>query len=456
VQQPKTRLWRALGAACALTFAVGALSGCSGKAYPPVKKEQRKAVEKALDVSGVVSVDDELVALRKKIAANPESAAAAEAQFRLGVVSEKKGNDGKGDTDGAVSAYDGVLEKHASSPFAAAAAYRKAELLCNSTNPEKRNAAVKAYEGVLGMMMGARGGSKSPTVVATVPIEQKGGSIKWVPASELIPPKLDALYKDRVSYQVLNALVAISTKITSKGAYGLAIIFLTIIVKLLITPLTRKQYESMKDMQKVQPEVKKLQEKLKGEPQKLNQEVMALYKKHGVNPLGGCFPLLIQMPVLIWLYRAIMAFRLQFEGHGFLWVDNLSAPDRPLLVLYLISMVVSQRLTTTPTADPQQQQTQKMMAYMMPVMMAFMFQTFPSAFILYWLMFNILSTLQQYLIMRGCSDDRERKMGIKALIPSFLSATPKKTSPPVVRAPAVLDRSGQGASQKKRTKKRRR
>jgi YidC/Oxa1 family membrane protein insertase len=454
VEQPRTRLWRAIGAACALALMVGLLSGCSGKAYPPVKKEQRKAVEKALDVSGIVSVDDELVAQRKKIAANPESAEAAEAQFRVGVINEKKGNDGKGDTDGAVSAYDAVLEKYASSPFAAVAAYRKAELLCNSENPEKRKAAVKAYEGVLGMMMGQSGKKDAPVAVA--PVEQKDGSIKWVPAKELIPSKLDTLYKDRVSYQVLNALVAVSAKITSKGAYGLAIVFLTIIVKLLITPLTRKQYESMKDMQKVQPEVKKLQEKLKGEPQKLNQEVMALYKKHGVNPLGGCFPLLIQMPVLIWLYQAIMAFRLQFEGHGFLWVDNLSAPDRPLLVLYLVSMVVSQRLTTMPTADPQQQQTQKMMAYMMPIMMAFMFQTFPSAFILYWLMFNILSTLQQYLIMRGGSDKEERKLGIKTLIPNFLSAIPKKDSPPVVQAPADLDRNAQGASQRKRTKKRRR
>ena len=178
VQKLRTRLWRAVGAACALALTVGALSGCSGKAYPPVKKEQRKAVEKALDVSGIVSVDDELVAQRKKIAANPESAEAAEAQFRVGVINEKKGNDGKGDTDAAVSAYDAVLEKYASSPFAAVAAYRKAELLCNSENPEKRKAAVKAYEGVLGMMMGQSGKKDAPVAVA--PVEQKDGSIKWV------------------------------------------------------------------------------------------------------------------------------------------------------------------------------------------------------------------------------------------------------------------------------------
>lgn len=201
------------------------------------------------------------------------------------------------------------------------------------------------------------------------------------------------------------------------GNYGIAIIILTVLFKILVYPLTHKQFQAMKDMQKLQPYMKELQEKYKKKPQELQKRMMELYKQHGVNPLGGCLPLLIQMPILILLYQTIIFFKeeyalksllwlscgenqvLLFTDSSFLWIPTLFAPDMPLLILYAISMYISQKLTAVPTADPAQQQSQQMMSIMMPLLFTLLFKNFPSAFILYWLVFNILSTVQQYTIL---------------------------------------------------------
>jgi len=201
-------------------------------------------------------------------------------------------------------------------------------------------------------------------------------------------------------------------------SYGVAIILLTFMVKVLLYPLTQKQFKSMQEMQKLQPLMKKLQEKHKKKPQELQKRMMALYREHKVNPLGGCLPLLVQMPALILLYRTIISIKTEFIDHtllwtqnavgggatlftdtSFLWMPSLLAPDMPLLIMYAISMYVSQKLTMMPTADPKQEETQKMMTIMMPLLFTFMFKSFPAAFILYWLVYNILTTAQQYPMM---------------------------------------------------------
>lgn len=201
------------------------------------------------------------------------------------------------------------------------------------------------------------------------------------------------------------------------GSLGVAIIILTVLVKILLYPLTSKQLRSMKAMQKLQPQLKKLQEKHKEDPRELQRRMFALYKEKGVNPLGGCFPLLVQMPILILVYHAIIGLKNRFAVQGmlweqnvgrvdfffpetsFLWIPTLLAPDMILLLLYALSMYVTQRLTVMPTGDPQQDQTQKMMAIMMPLMLTVIFRPFPSAFILYWFVFNILTTAQQFMIV---------------------------------------------------------
>ncbi|MFW6438367.1 MAG: membrane protein insertase YidC, partial [Armatimonadota bacterium] len=132
----------------------------------------------------------------------------------------------------------------------------------------------------------------------------------------------------------------------------------------------------------------------------------ALCQENNCNPLGGCLPMLVQMPILIFLYRGIHEYIVQFEGISFLWVQNLAEPNMLLLILYTLSMIGFQKMASQsqPTADPQQEQQQKMMMYMMPIMFFFFFQTFPAAFLLYWLGSNIIYFGEMGLMMRGDVD----------------------------------------------------
>lgn len=215
-------------------------------------------------------------------------------------------------------------------------------------------------------------------------------------------------------------------------SYGLSIILITFIVKVVLTPLTQKQFHSMKELQKLQPKLKEIQEKFKGKPQELQKRMMEMYKQHGVNPLGGCLPMLVQMPLMILLYGTVMSFKDDFvfktflwssltskgmpaySDTSFLWITSLLSPDVPLLIMYAFSMYVSQTLTMLPSPDPAQQQSQKMMAIMMPFFFTMMFQTFPSGFILYWLTYNVLSTGHQYFVMHPLIKEQKMKQKLKA------------------------------------------
>ncbi len=194
------------------------------------------------------------------------------------------------------------------------------------------------------------------------------------------------------------------------GNYGVAVILLTVAVKAVLYPLTHQQFKSMRDMQKLQPLMKELQDKYKDKPEELQRRMLNLYKENKVNPLGGCLPLLIQMPILFMLYSAVLSFKTAFATEGFLWINNLALPDIPLLLLYAISLYLSSKMTVT---DPSQAQTQNTMAVMMPFVFTFMawIYKWPAAFILYWLVFNILSTVQQYFIMRAPDKEKQQKIG---------------------------------------------
>ncbi|HMK66880.1 MAG TPA: membrane protein insertase YidC [Thermodesulfobacteriota bacterium] len=190
--------------------------------------------------------------------------------------------------------------------------------------------------------------------------------------------------------------------------YGWSIILLTILIKIIFWPLTHKSYKSMKDMQKVQPKIAKLREKYKDNREKLNQETMALYKTYKVNPMGGCLPMIIQIPVFFALY-SLLGYAIELRHAPFLlWINDLSAPDRlpigmpipyvgdgiPVLTLLMgASMFIQQKMTPT-TGDPAQA---KMMLFL-PVIFTFMFINFAAGLVLYWLVNNVLSIGQQYYI----------------------------------------------------------
>ncbi|MBN8549561.1 MAG: membrane protein insertase YidC [Deltaproteobacteria bacterium] len=185
------------------------------------------------------------------------------------------------------------------------------------------------------------------------------------------------------------------------GNYGLAIILLTLIIKTLFLPLTKASIQSMRAMQDIQPEVKALRERIKDATQ-LNQEMMALYKRKGVNPMGGCLPMLIQIPVFLGLYNALL-YSIELRHAPFaLWINDLSAPESlmvlgipvPVMILLMgASMFVQQVTSPQPSADPMQ----KKIMLMMPVVFTIMFVIFPfpSGLVLYWLVNNVISIIQQ-------------------------------------------------------------
>lgn len=179
--------------------------------------------------------------------------------------------------------------------------------------------------------------------------------------------------------------------------YGVAIILLTLGIKLLFVPLQYKSYKSMQGMQTIQPKVLALQEKFKDNKEKLNQELMKLYKEHKVNPVGGCLPMVLQMPVFVALFNILyMTIDLR-QAPFMLWIADLSAQDPyyVLPVLMGISMVVQQKIMPT-TMDP----TQAKMMMILPVGLTFLFVTFPAGLVLYWVTNNVLTVTQQFVTDR--------------------------------------------------------
>jgi YidC/Oxa1 family membrane protein insertase len=185
------------------------------------------------------------------------------------------------------------------------------------------------------------------------------------------------------------------------GNYGIAIIIVTIILKALFFPLTHKSYKSMKDMQKIQPKMAALKEKFKDDRDAMNKAVMELYRDHKVNPLGGCLPMVVQIPVFFALYKALM-FSIELRhAPFFLWVTDLADKDPYYVtpVIMGITMFIQQKMTPS-QMDPIQQK----MMLALPVVFTFMFLSFPSGLVLYWLVNNILTIGQQMYINKLVKD----------------------------------------------------
>jgi YidC/Oxa1 family membrane protein insertase len=203
------------------------------------------------------------------------------------------------------------------------------------------------------------------------------------------------------SRAILRVMVFLHRYISN---YGLVILVLSALVKVVFHPLTAASMRSMRSMQRIQPEIEKLRKRHEKDPQKLNQAVFAMYKENKVNPMGGCLPLLIQMPVLFSLYQvflhAIELRQAPFVG----WINDLSAPDMlftvmgfPIRILPLVmfgSAWLQQRMTPT---DPKQMQTMQLMN----VFLVVLFYNLPSGLVLYWTITNLLTAAQQYLVTHG-------------------------------------------------------
>ena len=220
---------------------------------------------------------------------------------------------------------------------------------------------------------------------------------------------------------VLNVLIALSHGLG--GSFGLAIIALTIIVRLITWPLNKRQLNSTKALQEMQPKIQELQKKYGKNQQKLQQEMMRLYKEAGVNPLGCLWPMLIQFPIWIALYQAIMkalattpenlldlAARLYswdivnqaipLNSH-FLWLDLGNRGDIVLAIIVGGTMWVQQKMTQAPSLDPRQESTSRMMLLMMPIMFGLLSLSFPAGLGLYWAVSSVIGIIAQYFITGG-------------------------------------------------------
>jgi len=196
--------------------------------------------------------------------------------------------------------------------------------------------------------------------------------------------------------------------------YGFVIIVFSLIIKIVVYPLTRKSFQSMKKMQLLQPKITELKEKFKDDPQKMNKETMKLYQTYGVNPAGGCLPILLQMPIFIALWGLFQAATELRQQPFIFWINDLSSPDviydlgfklplagiqeiSGLAILMGVTTFIQQKMTIK---DPKQQA----LVYMMPIMLTILFMTFPSGLNLYYFMFNVFSIAQQYYINHKQTD----------------------------------------------------
>ena len=205
----------------------------------------------------------------------------------------------------------------------------------------------------------------------------------------------------------LGALLKLIFDLTNN--YGLSIIIFTVIVKLLTVPLTLKQTRSMREINEIQPKLKKLQEKYKNDKEQLNVKTLELYKEHNINPFGGCFPLLIQLPILVGLFAALREpAKYVFESEAvyrtintsFLWLTDLSIPDPYLWGLPLLAGLTTYLSSVTATAGMPTDQNQKIMTYFMPIMIFWWGKSFPAGLTLYWVVSNAFQAIQQLVIRR--------------------------------------------------------
>jgi YidC/Oxa1 family membrane protein insertase len=224
-----------------------------------------------------------------------------------------------------------------------------------------------------------------------------------------------------IANPILNVLVALTQLLG--GSFGWAIVALTVIVRLISWPLTKRQLNSTKAMQEMQPKIQELQKKYGKNQQKLQQEMMKLYKEAGINPLGCIWPMLVQLPIWIALYQAIMsalattpesllglAQRLYSWdianqaiplASSFLGLDLAGQGNIILAIIVGGTMWVQQKMTTAPTVDARQQSTNRMMTLLMPLMFGFLTLMFPSGLALYWAVSNIIGIVTQYFVTGG-------------------------------------------------------
>lgn len=235
--------------------------------------------------------------------------------------------------------------------------------------------------------------------------------------------------------------------------YGLAIILFTVIVRLLMFPLSLRQSRMTKSMQLIQPKIQQLQQQYKNSPEILNREIAAMYKKYNANPVTGCLPMLIQMPILFALFQALRDFQYEALGSTFFWVPNLSQPDKIILpILVAITSYIQSKITmaASPQTGASAQSMTITMLYVMPLMIGWMSRNFAAGLAIYWVAFNTLGAALQYVTnividrshkeMKQAMEEEERAEAEARAAKAAQRAVTQKKAPKKVQAPVKMNR----------------
>ena len=238
-----------------------------------------------------------------------------------------------------------------------------------------------------------------------------GSATAPVPAG--IIDRVDASFHDSTYFKVFDMMVGVLGR-NPAFSYGLAILIFAIFTRSIMQPVYKKQYDSMKGMAVIAPQMKKIQAKYKenkdpSAQMQMMKEIKAVQAQAGVNPMMGCAIGLIQMPIFFFIvYPMIQHYepRMELVGASFLWIQSLARPDIPLLILYGLSMFFSFRLSSTPPADDMQKQQQMIMSFVMPFVFPFFLLAYPSAFTLYWTIYSLVSALFQWKMIKAVEPEK--------------------------------------------------
>lgn len=428
----------------------------------------------------------EVGALQKQIGANSTDELAQWSRLRVALIQQyvlgtlptstrKGGFAGLGAMQTFSPAYDEIIRQNAGDAVEAQALYQEGDFLWRKSiqnGGEPSGDAVTAFESLAHKGRGAKFSDLQIYVPkiqdpAKVPLAgvPAGGFVPVVvsslqgtlsaPNPQGIVDRINIYYAKTPLYKMFDGMVSFLGG-NPTYSYGFAILLFAVFTRSMLQPFNKKQYDSMKGMAVIAPEMKKIQERYKGKTDQGAQmgqmkEIQALQRLHGVNPMLGCGLALIQMPIFFMLVSPMINHyepKMELVGASFFWISSLARPDILLLVLYGISMFFSFRLSSTPATDDMQRQQQMMMSYAMPLFLPFMISGYPAAFAMYWTTYNVLGTFFQWRLMKAA--DPSKNM-LKTLIGDGFSVK-NPNADAVAPRPTGLNGDGSGSETGKSVK----
>lgn len=382
------------------------------------QEAQKRAATGPIMPSKRAPLESQIRELEAIIAAQPRSPQAEQASITIAQLWEERG-----EWTLAAKQYDAFAKAYGRSPWAAHAKYTAGiiygERLGDTGKMEKRLSKL-TWDTKNHVWLSDKAGHQTRQLAALAARE-----------------RLDPIYQHKWQYQMLDHLVGLFNPRENPGwAYALGVILLAVLVKLITFPFTSWSFRSMRQMQEkmqiIQPLLQDLKRRFKDDQMRMLREQQKLFKEQNIRMGSGCLPMVVQMAILIPMYGAINVYGYRFAQGAFLWVTNLGLPDWPLLIIYTISMIASMMLMpSAPSADPKQAKMMKWMNVVMPLMFLFMLKNIPSAFVLYWATFNVLSTTQQLWLYRRSRQPALAGVGSAA----FAGANPSGPKPARIKRP---------------------